>query len=360
MVETILNLIKEVLAVLSTPTFYVHLLLAIILFILLNWIGSKSYSVGYIKFSLLDDADEALSFNYALKVFGPIIYLILISALFQYYGYNNYITNIINVIYYYILIRIVVIFIYERQTIVNWGRIFIYYISVIIFSQIFYYQFIDSVNTLLPDFSELKNEIWLLVILFLYKIGNGVTENTYIPYYETSKAYLPNLSRRKERYILNKYSYFQQKYGNEIKAIIDKKEIDNIHKSSFQIMIISIIIYENFNRPRFVRFLERIYVKINNREVTQGIMQIASDKPVSDLESVKVQTNSLVEHMFSLLPDNSYRMYARIIKKQCPDKKYIRQILFISKCIIEKMNLKTDCNKLYDDIIYEFELYDLY
>ena len=37
--------------------------MALALFLIQNWIGSKSYSRGYVKFSLLDDKDEALSFN---------------------------------------------------------------------------------------------------------------------------------------------------------------------------------------------------------------------------------------------------------------------------------------------------------
>ena len=67
---------KKIIMVATT----IHLFMALALFLIQNWIGSKSYSRGYVKFSLLDDKDEALSFNFVIKVFGPIVYLIIMVA----------------------------------------------------------------------------------------------------------------------------------------------------------------------------------------------------------------------------------------------------------------------------------------
>ena len=61
-------------------TYAIYFGLAFILFLIQNWIGSRSYSKGYVRFSLLDEQDEAISFNYAVKVFGPLVYLILYKA----------------------------------------------------------------------------------------------------------------------------------------------------------------------------------------------------------------------------------------------------------------------------------------
>lgn len=97
---------KKIIMVATT----IHLFMALALFLIQNWIGSKSYSRGYVKFSLLDDKDEALSFNFVIKVFGPIVYLIIMVAILQYFHCNQFLFNIINVVYYYILIRIITIF----------------------------------------------------------------------------------------------------------------------------------------------------------------------------------------------------------------------------------------------------------
>lgn len=331
--------------------FLIHFTLAVILFFIQNWIGSRSYSIGYIRFSLLDDKDEALSTNFAIKVFGPIIYIIICATILQYFGLERFNYSIINVIYYYLGLRILMIFLYERWSIVNWGRIIFYYASIILISLVVYNNFIEEVGILLPDFTELKNEIWLLVLIFLFQLGNGFVEkmpNNQL--YESTRAYLPELKKRKKNYILKKNEKIEKKYGNTITSISKGNE-------PFNIMICSIIIYENFNRPPFVRFIERVYVRFTKRKVTQGIMQSPSYQIISDEESVIMGTNSL--YKFYEQEQGTHRKYARTIKHHCPDRKYVRQILFIAKCIIDDAKKQKQYQDLYDEIIYEFDLYGL-
>lgn len=333
----------------------IHIILALNLFLIQNWIGSRSYSKGYIRFSLLDDKDEALSLNYVIKVFGPIVYLILTVAVFQYYKIDKIQADVINVIYYYIGIRLMLIVLYERILIVNQLRIFLHYLSIVVISNIIYNNFIESLDTLLPDFSQIKNEIWILIILFIYKIGNGLDER--IPnneIYETSKAYLPEIKSRKRRYILRKHSTLNQEYG---------KHIDDLSKQndSFRLIILSILIYENFNRPRIIRFIERVWVRITKKKTTQGIMQISSNKPIDDLQSVNKGTKYLyAKYSDFLAEEDKYAIFRRVIKRHCPDKKYIRQILFIAKCIIDNSKDKEKYKPLFDEIKSEFELYDYF
>lgn len=330
----------------------IHVALAIILFLIQNWIGSRAYSKGYIRFSLLDDKDEALSLNFVIKVFGPIVYLIIVVALSQYFKIDSYVKNIINVIYYYITIRVVLILLFERFFIVNWFRILIYYSIIIMVSTIIYSRFIDSVQSLLPDFSEIKNEIWLLIIIFIYQIGNGFEENvSNNQIAETSKSYLPELKKRKKIYILKRYSEFRRKYDEAIKLY-------SINDHEFETIIYAILIYENFNRPRVIRWLERLWVRLSRKNVTQGIMQVKAAVVISDEESIKKGTedlfNALAEYKSEEYP---YNLFAKTIKKHCPDRKYIRQILFIAKSIIENdSNFKSE-GVLYDEIKSEFELY---
>lgn len=335
-------------------TTIIHLLLAIILFFLQNWVGSRAYSKGYIRFSLLDDKDEALSLNYVIKVFGPIVYLILTVALFQYFKIDCFKGEIINVIYYYLGIRLMVIFIFERVKIVNWIRIFFYYLTIIVVSKIIYNNFIDTVESLLPDFTQIKNEIWLLIIIFIYKLGNGFEERTPSnELFETTKAYLPEIKNRKRRYILDKYRQLNNEYGKTISKLSNS---DN----SFKLVIISILIFENFNRPRIIRFFERIWVKTFKNKTTQGIMQISSDKPLSDLKSIEIGTKYLFSKYSDYSDETNFYLFRRTIKIHCPDKKYVRQVLFIAKCIIDNSENREDYSTIFDEIKGEFELYDYY
>jgi len=333
----------------------VHFLLAILLFLTQNWIGSRSYSKGYIRFSLFDSSDEAFSLNYMIKVIGPIVFLIVTVAVLQFFKLELYIDNILNVIYFYIGIRIILIFVYERIFIVNWAIIFSYYISIIILSNIIYYKFISTVTSLLPDFSELKNEIWLLIIIFIYQIGNG-SEGRTLPnmYYEPEQAFLPEFKKRKKKYVIKHYKELKSKYDSDINKISNSND-------AFNLTIYSILIFENFNRPRIIRFIERIWVRIIKKNVTQGIMQKSSKTVISDLESVKLGTELLFEKYSKLRESksNNYSVYRRIIKKQCPDKKYIRQVLFISKALIDYDSNGEKYSDIFDEIKSEFSLYDI-
>ncbi len=333
----------------------IHFSLAALLFIIQNWIGSRSYSKGYIRFSLLDDKNEALSLNFVLKVFGPIVYLIIVVAIFQYLNNTEITNNIINVVYYYLGIRILFIFLYERALIVNWARIIFHYASIVLVSIIIYMNFIDSVETLLPDFSEIKNEIWILILLFLYQIGNGVDEKQISnPLYEPEQAFLPELKNRKKKYIIKKHKKLQSEYEQII------SEISN-NNNSFNLIIYAILIFENFNRPRIVRWVERVWVRISNNNVTQGIMQVSSNKEISDKKSVINGTKNLYENYKKYLQQEyAYNTFQKVIKRHCPDKKYVRQVLFIAKAVIDNEGGHKKYNEIFNDIKSEFRLYDFY
>lgn len=333
----------------------VHFLLAISLFLIQNYIGSRSYSKGYIKFSLLDEKDETVSTNFVIKVFGPIIFIILSASLFQYFNLNRFVPNVINVVYYYIFIRIFFIVIYERVLIINWFRTLIHFSAIVLVSNIINDKLIKSVSVLLPDFSTIKNELWLLVIIFLYQVGNGTVEKfSDNNLSEQTKAYLPELKKRKRKYILKKYKDFNKEYEKIIKQI--SKE-DN----AFDLLVISILIFENFNRPFILRYIERIYCFLFRKTITQGIMQISSNKVISDTESVKIGTDNLFNVYKEIKSEqNIYNPYRRTIKRHCPDKKYIRQILFIAKAIIDAESDRGKYSEIFEEIKSEFDLYDYY
>ncbi len=337
----------------TITTCCIYFLLSLLLFYTQNWIGSKTYSIGYVHFSLLDDKEEAVSINYVLKVFGPVIYLIIIAAIIQNIGHSYLLDNIIYIIYFYVGLRVFYIIAYERAAIVNWLKVIVYYFSTIIISTYIHNNFINKVDVLLPDFSEIKNEIWLLIILFIYQVGNGFdakksSNETYI-------AELPELKKRKKKYIIRNYKKLQNKYQKTI------NNITNSHKEDpFKLIIYAILIYENFNRPRIVRFLERIWVKLFNKEATIGIMQVKSDVTISDEESIEQGTYFLYTQYLKYTKEGkSYNNFRKTIKRHCPDTKYMRQILFISKVILDNT---INSNEIFEDlsheIVTEFGLYD--
>jgi hypothetical protein len=342
---------------------FIHLVLAIGLFLIQNWIGGRAYAVGYVKFSLLDDKDEALAINYVIKVFGPVIFLILTVAIFQYLKLTELNQEIINVIYYYISIRLVLIIIYGRILIVNWFRILIYYLSVILIAKYTYENFLISITNLLPDFAQIKNEIWLLILVFLYQVGNGFeiknpNNGTQEPYL----AYLPELIPRKRRYILRRFNKFKELYGSTIDKISNRNE-------ELTIVVISILIFENFNRPFFIRLVEKLWFNTLAKKSlsTTGIMQTKSTGVLNDEESVQKGTFELNEAYATIIKEEEGKdwgrsTFKRTIKRHCKDRMYVRQVLFICKAILdnkyEQADRENTFKNLYTEIKSEFSLYD--
>lgn len=336
----------------------IYFLLAIVLLYIQNWIGSKSYSKGYVKFSLLDEKDEALSLNFMIKAAGPTVFLIITAALIQYFCLQLNINQVIWIIYFYLFFRVIVIYLFDRARIVNWVRMLVHYTAILAFATIIQNKFISKLDVLLPDFSEIKNEIWLLILVFLYQVGNSQMG---LPAPSTDQekelAYLPELIPRKRKYIQRMFTKLKNKHGNLISSL-SSNEVE------FEVVVFSILIFENFNRPPFIRWLERLWLKISGKEATLGIMQTKSRKPITDEESIQIGVSSLKKEYDELKSIEQYSIFGNVIKHHSPDRKYIRQVLFISKAIIDHSFSKEDKKKkfkeLYSQISDEFGLHFYY
>ena len=60
-------------------------------------------------------------------------------------------------------------------------------------------------------------------------------------------------------------------------------------------LIYSIMIYENFNRSRFARAIERIVFRHSSKLHTYGIMQVQSNKVLTDEQSIVLAVNKMKE-----------------------------------------------------------------
>jgi hypothetical protein len=231
----------------------------------------------------------------------------------------------------------------------------IHYSFILLLASIIQERFITDIGTLLPDFQEIKNEIWLLIIIFLYQVGNSHrTATMQSDFQPRGLEYLPELIPRKRRYILRNFYKYKEKYSFIIDPII---------KENFQvgILIYSILIFENFNRPYLIRKLENLKFTITKKSGTFGIMQVLSNKPLTDPDSISIGSEALVAEYKKLERDDKYGLYGYLIKHHCPDRIYIRQVLFISKAIIDhaytKVDRKEKFKDLYGQISNEFGLY---
>lgn len=221
--------------------------------------------MGYVKMSVVIQEDTAPLFNYLFKVLAPVVYIILLTAVFQKAGLNQLTSKIFFIVIDYWLIRLLAVILLGHIRLINWITQIVYWVSSIALA-IWFQSVVDKVNTILPDPQSLLEELWLLIIVFLYSIFNKMA------------VFRSGTQRRKERYIDNQFLKFRRRYGQVVS--------ENCKSPIIEAITYSVMIYENFNRPASARCLERILFAKSKKKHSFGIMQVQSIKPITDEESI--------------------------------------------------------------------------
>ncbi|HAD98202.1 MAG TPA: hypothetical protein DCG19_12400 [Cryomorphaceae bacterium] len=242
--------------------------LGVVLFFIINWIGKHSYSIGYMSISVFAKVEEAPAFNFLIRVLTPTVYLIISASVLYALKLDKYVDQYYLVSLYYIIFRLSFNLLTGRGLLLNWYRQLLYWVSILVISYFAYTKLIISRENLLPDFTTLANELWIIILIFLFHVTNNVRFSS------------NGTIKRKEKYLITMVNRFKNKYG----AIIDKK-ISNEHIKG---LIYAILIIENFNRPRLARWIEYLRYFITGKPHTLGIMQYYTYTYISDSKSVKL------------------------------------------------------------------------
>jgi len=260
-----------------------HLILSIALFFIVNWIGKHSFSVGYMQISMFQKVEEAPAFNYVYRILSPTVYIIILSAIFYKLSFDYYVKDIYLIAVYYIVFRLLFnLIITNRILLMNWSRQIITDLAIVVLAYFSYTKIIITKENLIPDFSTFSEELWIIIAIFIYQVFNKVqlSSNSTI--------------KRKDNYIKNRLSKFKKNYDNTIR--------ESINNEKLIALIYSIMIYEDFNRPKGIRLLENFVHKLTKKPHTLGVMQVNTNKKISDLESVKMGVDK-VQRCYKRLPE---------------------------------------------------------
>lgn len=270
----------------------IYLFLSIISFTLVNLVGKALKGRGYEEIELEESQDNLPGFNLIFRIAFPIILIIFYAYLlsltiYQYLNENIYLVNL-----YYLGIRLIYNVVFGNYLLLNVYRQVIIYFSIFFLNKIVCENYLYDINKLLPNFENFINEIWLLIILFLYKLSNELIANK------------ENIDKRKNKFILFRFNKFKKKYYRFIEKNKGKP---------FFLEILSLMIYEDYNRPYSFRWIERIFKFLNFNIKTTRIMQITSDKLLSDNESIieviKKIRKKYIERLFNTYNDNKEPFY---------------------------------------------------
>ncbi|MEI1280021.1 hypothetical protein V6Z05_16940 [Leptospira venezuelensis] len=261
------------------------LFLSMVSFLIVNNIGEKIVTTGYERVSVSLPIDNAPAFNIVYRVLTPILLLVGYSVALSYTSYDYLNRNIAYVNYYYIGLRIAAIVIYQRILVVNWIRQIITYVGIIAITNFLDENYLANSTKILPDPTNLINELWIIIIIFTYNLLNKISVSP------------EDLDRRKTKYILKRYQNFSNKWGEYI--VKSKGEIVFLE-------IISIMIYENFNRPFLFRKLETLLKYLKLPIHSTGIMQVQTDEILDDKRSIFLAVRFLRNAIISVLKGSPY------------------------------------------------------
>lgn len=274
---------------------------AIILFFLINIIGKYAPTdFRYFQISSFLETDEAPAFNFSFRVLTPVVFIILLSALLYSINLDYYVKNIYLISVYYVMFRAIFNISISRTLLVNWKKQTLYALCIIGLSYFIYSKIIITKQNLLPDFTNIANELWIIILVFIYGLVNNIQSSN------------KGAEKRKFNYINSTFTYLQNNYA----------EIINSYSSNvrFQQIVYSIMLHENFNRPKLFRIIE-YFNSLLKKEGTYGIMQVKSERILSDVESVNMGIKILFENFIKFQLE-----FEEELKNKKEDKNYYNNI----------------------------------
>ncbi len=208
----------------------------------------------------------------SIMIIIPVIYIILIS------GISFVDTSCI----YLVILMEMFIRIYYTKIILNQEELMNtnYYIQnyglAIILAFIVTRCFIIKVDSIFPTASEWRMGIWFLIILFLYKTLNGVVT------FKLEKQEQLNF-KMKEEMIIVRYAKLKNSYSHLIKS----------KNKDFNSLIYAIMIFKDYHRSNFLRSVDKIRFRFTGKTMKMGIMQVETNREISDEDSIKIVIKDL-------------------------------------------------------------------
>lgn len=297
--------------------YFIILLLGLIEQILVMIIGKElasieyeEISVNYAVFRFKTKEIEHYGINMLIRIFFPIIFIIITSGVLYKLNLDIYVKNIYLVTAMFYIYRWIFIIAVQRRTLLHyWRREFTCFVLSMFISVWVYYGFIIQTREIFISLEALRDAIWFAIISFFV----GLTWNLYKKKF--SESYEKRVSIR-ERYIYSQFNKFKKKYNI------------NLKNKKLNALVYAIMIYENYNRPPIIRIFEYIKCFICGH-ATLGIMQVTTNIWITDRESVNKGVEILKKSFYKSKKD-----IGKTIKKYNGGTKYSEEVEYIYNIVL--------------------------
>lgn len=273
--------------VLSVLEFVISLYLGLILF---------KHKFDLFRYGTLlesESPDKTYIGNLSIMLFWPSLFLTLCCSLAQIEGYTQFIRHAYYLIIGYWIIRTLYTILSGKSRYINKGFHFITAVFSIglgaLVWRFFVMELLISNESILIPLTDFRNAVWFAIIcLFIKMIWEILTALC-----EEKQLYPTD---KKKKAFIEDYNKFRGKYQPILDNIFQENKVQPVSRRSIEVFIYAIMIYENYNRPLFLRCLERLLVVLKIKKVvTQGIMQYPSSQTISDEESVALRAKEVID-----------------------------------------------------------------
>lgn len=284
----------------------IYALIAILFFYLSLKVGRilLLYKDGYQPIASIEP-DNSVGFNLIYRIiFTPVLILFASIALIV-IKQNVLIDNLWVVALLVVLLQLMTIIAMNRIDLLN-KKLYAAYALISILMSITITQLIkdESLDNLLPEMKDIFLELLLAVLAFIYGIIRQIPER------------MSDYQARKSRYVMNRYRKLSKRFGSLLE---DKNKI-------VRLIVFAIMIYEDYNRPKIVRMVEKI-VGAN----TKDIMQVKGSP--NDEEGIKSTAERISCELEGHYADEDVK---KAISKHNPDDKdYGGAVLQIYKELVK-------------------------
>lgn len=252
------------------------IILAIVTQHIVSWAGSMLSSIGseesnYAVFTFSDDRRMSMTTNILMNICIPNVFMVFIFMLadkYEYFYVKEFI--IFYVVSFFVYRLILICLILRRKEMYSPKYEFGMALAGIGLAFFLKNYFFTKEKVLFIQAYELREELWFAIIIVLFQFLKQIFDKKVKQDDVLTKGQI-------SQYIIHKFVVFYEKFH----------ELFDVNRENRDICVFTyaVMIFEDYNRGPLVRKIERLKTK-RGKSATVGIMQVRSDEPLSDEDSI--------------------------------------------------------------------------
>jgi hypothetical protein len=247
----------------------IHIALAVCEFVVINLLGKGSSSAGYYQISFLQSVEDSPLFNVVFRVLAPTVFLVLTASVWYAIHADAIVQNYWHVTAFYILIRWIFNLATGRAVLLRWKIQILVALLALVVSYAVSNQLLLDRSIVLPSARGLADELWVIVIGFIYLTASRVSW----PSLEASNE------KRRDDYLHARYKRLNRQFGDMVSRTASGR--------GAEAMSYAVMIYESFNRPPLYQWIETNLLFPFGAAHTLGPMQVST--PIRHVSSELVR-----------------------------------------------------------------------